>query len=180
MKPFNADEYSYLDSLNNTPENNSLRVLKSFGKQFIPKPIEVPQYPMISQVPDNGLQSFVPRPLDYDMQGYHNKYGYPSKAEGEHYTDEFKLPNHPTFSDQSMYSQDSMKGGHWEELQKKPNVVPYAPTPQEYNFIPSQQNIQNKGIDALTQYFQRYENKGTNLKLPNKTVFGGIHKYMFQ
>ena len=164
----NKDFYSYLNSLNNTPANNTLGVLKTFGNQVIPKPMEVPQYPMISQVPNNSLAGLVPRPLDYDMQGYHNKYGYPSKTEGEHYTDEFKLPNHPTFSNESMYSQGNMKGGSWQEGKG-----------DNYNFIPSQQNIQNKGVDALTQYFQRYENKGTNLQLPNKTVFGGIHKYLF-
>lgn len=32
-----------------------------------------------------------------------------------HFTDKFKRPNHPTFSDESIYSNDITKGGHWAE-----------------------------------------------------------------
>ena len=41
---------------------------------------------------------------DYDLRGYYNKYGsLVPTASNLHLTDEFKKPNHPTFSNQSMY-----------------------------------------------------------------------------
>lgn len=45
---------------------------------------------------------------DYDMAGYHAKYGNPKKEEGEHYTDEYKLPDHITFID--YFSKYERKG----------------------------------------------------------------------
>lgn len=53
---------------------------------------------------------------DYDLKGYYDKYG-PSSIKGEaHLTDEFKLPNHPTFSTESKYFNDAtrMQGGEWD------------------------------------------------------------------
>ena len=58
---------------------------------------------------------------DYDLQGYWLKYGRNEqpKAEGTHFTDEFKKPNHKTFSDQSIYDKEKdkegneLKGGKW-------------------------------------------------------------------
>jgi len=58
---------------------------------------------------------------DYDLQGYWLKYGRNEqpKAEGIHFTDEFKKPNHKTFSDQSIYDKEKdkegneLKGGKW-------------------------------------------------------------------
>lgn len=51
----------------------------------------------------------------YDYVGYLNKYGTinPTDTETGHYTDEFKLPGHPTFSDESIYSNQNTRGGHW-------------------------------------------------------------------
>ena len=58
---------------------------------------------------------------DYDLQGYWLKYGRNEqpKVEGTHFTDEFKKPNHKTFSDQSIYDKqkdkdgNEIKGGKW-------------------------------------------------------------------
>lgn len=51
----------------------------------------------------------------YDYVGYLNKYGTldADDTETQHYTDEFKLPGHPTFSDKSIYSNEKTPGGHW-------------------------------------------------------------------
>lgn len=51
----------------------------------------------------------------YDYVGYFNKYGSlsPDNTTTGHYTDEFKLPGHPTFSDESIYSNPRTPGGHW-------------------------------------------------------------------
>jgi hypothetical protein len=55
---------------------------------------------------------------DYDLRGFFKKYG-PVKvnvAGGQHFTDEFKLPNHETFSDQSIYARgaNAARAGHWD------------------------------------------------------------------
>jgi len=63
---------------------------------------------------------------DYDLKGYYNKYG-ASKVKGEaHLTDEFKLPNHPTFSTESKYFNENtkMQGGEWDG----DSYVPFDPS----------------------------------------------------
>lgn len=54
---------------------------------------------------------------DYDLKGFFKAYGKEPIPKGEefHLTDEFKLPNHPTFSSQSKYYNDETKylGGEW-------------------------------------------------------------------
>ena len=52
---------------------------------------------------------------DYDMAAYIKKYGAPDQSKGQHLTDEFKKPNHITFSDESIYHSDETPGGHWEK-----------------------------------------------------------------
>jgi len=125
----------------------------------------------LSQMRSFASKNIAPLPTkenpDYDYAGYIAKYGVPDQSKGQHLTDEFKLPNHPTFSNESKYSNPDIQGGRW---LKGGNT--------QYMFEPSKQNINNLGSEGLTNYFQRYENKGTNLQLPNKTVFGGIHKYL--
>lgn len=51
----------------------------------------------------------------YDYVGYLMKYGSlnPTDTSTGHYTDEFKLPGHPTFSDESIYNNPRTPGGHW-------------------------------------------------------------------
>lgn len=42
--------------------------------------------------------------IDYDYRGFYKKYGnLTPQATNGHLTDEFKLPNHPTFSVESRY-----------------------------------------------------------------------------
>lgn len=53
---------------------------------------------------------------DYDLRGfYHQNPNFSVDVPGQHMTDEFKLPNHPTFSDESKYygPQTQRLGGHW-------------------------------------------------------------------
>ena len=42
--------------------------------------------------------------LDYDYRGYFDKHGAVDLGKGQHLTDEFKLPNHETFSKESRYA----------------------------------------------------------------------------
>lgn len=56
----------------------------------------------------------------YDYEGFFNdnpEYAW-SMLNGDpeaHFTDKFKKPNHPTFSDESIYSTPETPGGHWHE-----------------------------------------------------------------
>ena len=53
---------------------------------------------------------------NYDYRGYFKKYGPVLLSEGQHLTDEFKLPSHPTFSVESIYAtgENKKKAGRWE------------------------------------------------------------------
>jgi len=93
--------------------------------------------------------------MDYDMRGWwkeNAKNGTP--APGQHFTDKYKKPNHPTFSDESIYhGKDGNKGGTW-------GGTDAAPT-----FKPSKTNLQNLTREQLQQYFQNVE-PGVMLLLP--------------
>jgi hypothetical protein len=83
---------------------------------------------------------------DYDMRGYFKKYGGKDTTYANgHFTDEFKKPNHPTFSDQSIYSTKDTPGGTWG---KEGSTWTYTPS----DLVKSLQ-----GIDFLKQYFNRAE-----------------------
>lgn len=65
---------------------------------------------------------------DYDLRGfYHQNPMFSVKTPGQHMTDEFKLPNHQTFSNESRYYNDETKkyGGHWEGDVYIPNDTHY-------------------------------------------------------
>ncbi len=78
---------------------------------------------------------------DYDVNGYFLATNGATDARG-HGTDQFKKPNHPTFSNESQYhGLDGYVGGQW--------------TPQGY--LPSQTNLQFRTLPQLQQYFQKVE-----------------------
>lgn len=52
---------------------------------------------------------------DYDMAGYIAKYGQPDQSKGQHLTDEFKMPSHISFSNESKYSKPGQEGGEWKK-----------------------------------------------------------------
>ena len=80
---------------------------------------------------------------DYDARGFW-KSGAATAANG-HGADRFKKPNHPTFSDQSMYHSDQTPGGKWTEVDGK------------YTFKPSPFNLKMNSADELRQYWNRVE-----------------------
>jgi hypothetical protein len=91
--------------------------------------------------------------LDYDMDSYVSKYGYPDQSGGKHLTDEFKYPHHITFSDESIYSTPEKMGGRW----RKHGDI--------WHFYASPFNIKERVIDDLQKYFKQYE-PGSILHLP--------------
>lgn len=92
---------------------------------------------------------------DYDMQGWFkaNPTTLPN-AEGVHYPDTFKKPNHPTFSDQSMYHGEANRGGSW-TVENGQDV-----------FTPSDLNLKNMPREDMQAYFDKVE-KGVKLNLPD-------------
>ncbi len=82
---------------------------------------------------------------DYDMDSYKEKYGEPDQSGGKHLTDEFKLPNHMTFSTDSVYSNDQRQGGVWKEEGGK------------WHFYASPYNLYFHSTNELIDYFKRVE-----------------------
>lgn len=83
---------------------------------------------------------------DYDMRGYY-KSG-EAQSDNGHFPDTYKKPNHPTFSDQSMYHNvDGNVGGHWDG---------------DTAFTPGPTNIDIHGMDELRRYMKDVE---PNVKL---------------
>lgn len=74
---------------------------------------------------------------DYDLKGAW-KAGFRSKG---HLPDTFKKPNHPTFSEESMYSQPGMAGGSWGDK----------------TFSPSQTNLRTYPAGDLQAYLDEVE-----------------------
>lgn len=68
---------------------------------------------------------------DYDLRGWwlknHAKTDRLGPAlTGGHLTDQWKKPNHPTFSEESMYSNTEHPGGKWQEVGGKWSYTPSA------------------------------------------------------
>jgi len=82
---------------------------------------------------------------DYDMESFYKSGDY-KKYEGGHFPDKYKKPNHITFSDESVYSNDDQKGGKW-----------YKDNQGNWHFKPSEYNLKNKSFKELKQYFNTYE-----------------------
>ena len=93
--------------------------------------------------------------FDYDMRGAFQAGARPG-ANG-HYTDQFKKPNHATFSAESQYNgQDGYQGGQWVPLQNG-----------QWAFQATDTNVANMGAPGLQEYFARVE-PGNELRLPGK------------
>jgi hypothetical protein len=100
------------------------------GVGDLPKSVEV-QTTKLSPAEETSFQRWkktLPARLqyegDYDLRGFYKKNPNWSPDDPEaHMTDEFKLPNHKTFSDESRYYDAKTKhlGGHWEGNVYVPN-----------------------------------------------------------
>lgn len=91
---------------------------------------------------------------DYDMRGWFAQNGPQDLKAGVHFTDQFKKPNHPTFSTFSQYNGvDDNEGGLW---QQEPDKT--------WSFTPGRTNLQSFGKGELQEYFNRVE-PGNKLKI---------------
>ena len=95
---------------------------------------------------------------DYDLRGAWKEmqFGRMSEDERGHLGDKYKKPNHPTFSDQSIYSgQDGVTGGVWSRNAEGKDV--YTPG----------RKLSSVEADRLRRYFLRNE-PGVVLDLKDK------------
>lgn len=81
---------------------------------------------------------------DYDLRGAYSDGLKPS--DNAHFNDKYKKPNHPTFSDQSMYSTPQNPGGSW-----------IGTDSTGYTFNASPANLVHQTPDDLLNYFQANE-----------------------
>lgn len=67
---------------------------------------------------------------DYDLKGLWLENPNAKPSSNLHFPDTYKLPNHPTFSDESkFFNKDTKKfAGHWQETPTQWNYVPYDTT----------------------------------------------------
>lgn len=94
----------------------------------------------------------------YDMAGFIAKYGVQDQSQGQHLTDEFKLPHHITFSDESIYSTPETPGGQW----TKDLAGRWYYTPSEYV-------LTKHTYQELIDYFNKH-GEGAVLVLPGQKV----------
>lgn len=91
---------------------------------------------------------------DYDLQGWW-KDNPDTDLKGGHLTDQYKKPNHPTFSTGSQYSGvDGLQGGRWDKSDDG-----------SWAFSPGATNLQNYSKGELTDYFSKVES-GNRLLMP--------------
>lgn len=89
----------------NTPPAAPVPAVASYDTQLTPQEEQSFQQWKQKYAPQDSGQ-------DYDLRGAFKK-GLTPAANG-HWPDTFKKPNHPTFSDQSIYAKDAPeKAGHW-------------------------------------------------------------------
>lgn len=80
---------------------------------------------------------------DYDSRGFWAAGA--AAAPNGHGSDHWKKPNHPTFSDQSMYASPDAPGGHWERDGTK------------WTFTTGPTNELHHDQEELQKYFQEVE-----------------------
>lgn len=97
---------------------------------------------------------------NYDLKGYFAENGPVKLGPGQHLTDKFKKPNHPTFSKESKYSTPDMPGGEWNDLGGG-----------KWSFKPSSTNLKYHSQEDLKNYFRKQE-PGNLLLIPESpTLF---------
>ncbi len=115
---------------------------------------------LLSPEEEAAYQQQYPDPratYDYDMRGAFQQ-GI-SPAENGHYPDTFKKPNHPTFSDQSMYhGVDGNFGGSWTQQG------------DQWLFAPGQTNIDMHTLPGLQSYMQQNDPTVSLIAPPVQTL----------
>lgn len=79
---------------------------------------------------------------EYDMRGWWKNNG--EQADNGHFPDTYKKPNHPTFSDESIYhGVEGYRGGSWTSDENGNDVFQAGPS-----------NVMFHGPEGIQQYLQ--------------------------
>lgn len=94
---------------------------------------------------------------DYDLRGAWKDIvsGKIQQDERGHLPDTYKKPNHPTFSNESIYSTPETPGGKWVEKNYK------------WQYVPSETNLKYRTPSELMDYFKTRE-PDVRLVIPKK------------
>lgn len=95
---------------------------------------------------------------NYDVRGAWKAKAIPASGHGP---DMWKKPNHPTFSNESIYHGPASPGGEWQQLAPPSKANPAG----KWRFVASPGNLRNQSPDQLRSYFEAVE-KGNELVLP--------------
>lgn len=94
---------------------------------------------------------------DYDVRGAWKANAIPASGHGP---DTYKKPNHPTFSDESIYSGPASQGGKWEQTAPPSRTDPGG----MWSFAATPDNMKYRSIRDLMAYFAQVE-PGNQLNL---------------
>lgn len=96
---------------NGGPENYNTKLSSSEEKEFKYWYSKVSKYKGLSKDPDDPSQ-------EYDYRGYwknEDRNGILGDDPYAHFIDKYKKPGHPTFSNESQYSNEETPGGNWSQ-----------------------------------------------------------------
>jgi len=135
--------------------------------------------PDLEPLPDNHVLSLMASGKTYDDR--FDTRTPEEKEAGVHSTDKGKLPNYPTFSDESIYSRPGQEGGSWKYLDQNNKEMEENEKGGTWHFYASPYNVMQHGSDGLQKHFQTVD-KDSVLHLPsdsdmknyNNVVFGNI------
>lgn len=96
--------------------------------------------------------------IDYDYQSFYRDNKGSDITEGQHLTDTYKLPNHPTFSKESKASRRGQEGGEWSQDENG-----------RWTFKASEFNLSQRTPEELSAYFREVE-PNSRLVLPDGTI----------
>lgn len=111
----------------------------------------------------NNWRSKLPLPLqyegNYDLRGLWKSNPGAVPAPNMHFPDTYKLPNHPTFSNESIYFNPANRdnAGYWQETDTSFNYIPYNPAVKDTVIekkMPDGGTVKKKGpIGYLNSYY---------------------------
>ena len=94
---------------------------------------------------------------NYDLRGFYKDTNGEMLSSDQHFTDKYKKPNHPSFSDESMYSGGIFKGGKWR-----------GDDESGWTFVPSAEMLKTThNPQTMQQYFAQFE-PGVGLVMPTQ------------
>ena len=110
---------------------------------------------------------------DYDYRGFWKENGNINVQQGQHFTDKYKLPNHPTFSNESIYFNESNKeqSGQWNKGIGGERYVPFEPNNKQEITEPSGNKREGEagGLDddhtAIPEPAQQSEREQNTIKI---------------